>query len=294
MSVANPSAHGQARIVTVGEAGELLARGASVIDARGVQPFLESHLPRSQRMDWRDWTEERPGLMHYVFGRPERWGRVPHADAALQRRLQELGLSNEKPVLVVGEPHGWGEEGRIAWNLLFWGAREVALLDGGFHAWAHAGGELESGPAKELPRGDFIVSPQRERLAVLQDVKNALKDGDALILDARDEAEWKGKTVQAQRRGGHLPGARLVPHSEVYASDGRYVDADTLRARVGSVKTGASPITYCVGGVRSALLAFLVEARLGLPARNYAGSIWEYSAQEELPLVDGVSDDARQ
>jgi len=52
-------------------------------------------------------------------------------------------------------------------------------------------------------------------------------------------------------------------------------------------KIDRPPITYCTGGVRSALLALLYEARTGRIASNYAGSIWEWSANKELPLVKG-------
>jgi 3-mercaptopyruvate sulfurtransferase SseA len=37
--------------------------------------------------------------------------------------------------------------------------------------------------------------------------------------------------------------------------------------------------------VRSALLAVLLEARLGIVAANYDGSLWEWSADPSLPLV---------
>src|ERR1039457_4753559 len=40
-------------------------------------------------------------------------------------------------------------------------------------------------------------------------------------------------------------------------------------------KAGAA---YCTGGVRSALLAVLLEARLGIVAANYDGSLCEWSA----------------
>lgn len=283
---AAPPLLGHARIVTVEEARQLVeSGGVSILDAREAARFQQGHLPSSQAMDWRDWTEERPGLVHYLLGHPERWGRIPKADEHLQERLRSYGLDNDRPILVVGEPHRWGEEGRIAWNLLFWGAKDVALLDGGLDAWQRAGLSIESGEPRPVPRGHFTVVPQMARLAELADVRQALKSKQAVFLDARELDEWQGRTVRAQKRGGHLPGARLVAHHEVYQADGHYVDAEGLRARVGLVDASSTPIAYCVGGVRSALLAVVLEARLGVLVRNYAGSIWEYATEEELPLT---------
>ena len=110
-----------------------------VLDARDPAAFRAGHLPGSRPVDWRDGAEARPGLLGALLGDPSRWGRLRPVSAGLQDYLRSLGLQAERTVLVVGDPAGWGEEGRVAWSLLAWGAREVALLDGGFPAWRAAG-----------------------------------------------------------------------------------------------------------------------------------------------------------
>jgi thiosulfate/3-mercaptopyruvate sulfurtransferase len=272
---------GRVRIVSADELARELPR-VSVLDARGEKAFREAHVPGSLPVDWRDWTLEKPGFVSLVAGRAERWGKVPPADVTLARRLRELGLSNGRPIVVVGDPHGWGEEGRIAWNLLFWGAEDVALLDGGFPVWAGAH-RVESGPPHAAPPGDFTVRLRPERRI----------DSDALatsrekrvVLDARTVEEWNGMRMKGQKRGGHIPGARLVPYQSLYRKDGTYVDGDELRRLTGVVSGAPAPAAYCVGGVRSALLALLLETRLGILTPNYDGSIWEWAARKELPLT---------
>jgi 3-mercaptopyruvate sulfurtransferase SseA len=81
-----------------------------------------------------------------------------------------------------------------------------------------------------------------------------------------------------------------VPETSLYGAEGRYIGAEELVRLAGLSpigKTGSSgrPITYCTGGVRSALLAVLLEARLGILAANYDGSLWEWSADSSLPMV---------
>ena len=288
--VASEASAGRIRIVEPSEAAANLP-GLAVLDARSARDFAAGHVPGAQRVDWREWTLERPGALTALFGNPARWGRVPEADAALEGRLRALGLSNARPVLVVGAPGGWGEEGRVAWNLLYWGADEVWLLDGGFPAWrGEPARPLESGKAREVAPGNFVLDVRPERRIESRELRARAGAAEATLLDARTPAEFAGETMAGQKRGGHIPGARLVPAKSLYAAGGTYIGADELRrlARLEpSALTGSRdrPITYCTGGVRSALLAVLLEGRLGVVARNYDGSLWEWSADPALPLV---------
>jgi len=285
-----PATAGRIRIVEAAEAAANLP-GPVVLDARSARDFTAGHVPGAQRVDWRDWTLERPGTLNALFGSPARWGRVPNADAALEGRLRALGLSNARPVLVVGAPGGWGEEGRVAWNLLYWGVHEVWLLDGGFPAWRREPARpVESGKARRVAPGNFVLGVRPERRIESRELRAAVDTADAVLLDARTPAEFAGERMAGQKRGGHIPGARLVPAASLYAADGRYVGADELRRLAGLEPSTprdprTRPITYCTGGVRSALLAVLLEARLGVAAENYDGSLWEWSADPTLPLV---------
>lgn len=280
---ASPAPSGVVRIVDATEAARRLPY-VSVLDVRDVRDVSRGHVPGSRRVDWREWTLEKPGLLGALFGDPARWGRVPPPDALLESRLRALGLSNARPVLVVGAPGGWGEEGRVAWNLLYWGAAEVWLLDGGFPAWrADSARPVETGAAGEASPGDFVLRVRPERRIETAALKSALDATSPALLDARTPAEFAGETMSGQKRGGHLPGARLVPEKRLYERDGRYVSAEELK-RLAGLFHADKPVTYCTGGVRSALLAVLLEARLGILAANYDGSLWEWSADPSLPL----------
>jgi thiosulfate/3-mercaptopyruvate sulfurtransferase len=280
---------GRIRIVDPAEAAASLP-GIAVLDARNAREFAAGHVPGARHVDWREWTLERPGALNVLFGNPARWGRVPDVGAALEMRLRALGLSNARPVLVVGAPGGWGEEGRVAWNLLYWGADEVWLLDGGFPAWqTERARGVESGEARKVAPGNFVLDVRPERRIETRELRAAADAPATSLLDARTPEEFAGETMAGQRRGGHIPGARLVPAKSLYRADGRYVGAEELQRLAGlgpsASKGPGRPITYCTGGVRSALLAVLLEARLGAVAANYDGSLWEWSADPSLPLV---------
>lgn len=264
----------------------------SILDVRDASDFRAGRLPGARRFDWRDWTEARPGVFGWLFGDPARWGRLRGLDAPapdLEVRLAELGLSNERPILVVGAGGGWGEEGRAAWSLLAWGADDVRLLDGGFPAWRAAGERpVESGGERPGAPGRFRISPRPERRILANELARGLGSPGLVLLDARAPAEFAGESWTGQARGGHLPGARLVPAVSLFLPDGRYVAAAELARLAGPLPPDAEIVTYCTGGVRSALLAILLEARLGRKVRNYDGSLWEWSARAELPLETGA------
>ena len=114
--------------VSVGEVPLDLA-GVTVLDARDDGPFKRGHIPHAQRADW---TKFREGL--FIGGRlPDDLSQVAHG-------LERLGVDDKKRVLVCGAAlKGWGEEGRIAWLVMYLGHPAVAVLDGGCQAWTAAG-----------------------------------------------------------------------------------------------------------------------------------------------------------
>ncbi|MBK6404787.1 MAG: hypothetical protein IPF66_06990 [Holophagales bacterium] len=193
------------RIVTAGElSAEISATGRTpvVLDARPSRDFRAGHVPGSLRVDWRDFSESRPGIASYLFGDPARWGLLAVDRASLLDRLRALGMSSSRPVVVVGDPSGWGEEGRVAWMLLYLGHPEVALLDGGFPAWAVENpGRIER-DAAHAPSGDFEPEPQPDRRIRLEALRAAIAVGSVTLLDARTAEEFAGKRLRGQKRGG--------------------------------------------------------------------------------------------
>ncbi len=291
LGTASAASAGPVRIVTASELSAALTaagRRPLVLDARPARDFRAGHVPGSLRVDWRDFSESRPGVASYLFGDPAKWGLLAADHAPLRDLLRALGLSASRPVVVVGEPSGWGEEGRVAWMILSFGHPDVALLDGGFPAWrVENPGQIEKGASRPPPPGDFEPVPQTDRRIRLDALRSALAASEVTLLDARTAEEFAGKREQGQKRGGRIPGARLVPAAALRSADGRYVDGKALAELAGPLRPGATVVTYCTGGVRSALLAVLLEARLGIVAANYDGSLWEWSSRDDLPLETG-------
>ena len=100
-------------------------------------------------------------------------------------------------------------------------------------------------------------------------------------LDVRRPEEYSGKQGSpCDPRQGHIPGARLLEVSELFAGPGQPLPPDEIRALVG-LPEGAEIVAYCHSGSRSALAAMALRSA-GYRARNYPGSWHEWSRHDDL------------
>lgn len=77
-------------------------------------------------------------------------------DDALSQRLQAIGVSADRPVVVIADnSQGWGEDGRIVWMLHTLGHEKTYMVDGGIDALLASGSITIPTVAGA---GDFVVS----------------------------------------------------------------------------------------------------------------------------------------
>lgn len=275
---------GRVRIVSAGElrAGSGPLHGALPIDARGRRAYAEGHIPGAIRMGWEDWCEPAPDHAGPIIGQKGYWGVLdPLREDALRERLEATGLSSERPVVVYGDgPRTRGREGRIAWMLLYLGASDVSLLDGGWTAWLKVGGAAERETASPS-RGRFEVRIDPRRRCTLAELLGAYDaDPPPLPIDTRSREEFLGEQDEYLPRRGRLPGAILAPFTELFDEDGSFRSPPP-------VPSTARKIAYCEVGVRAALFALLHEIHTGEVVPVYDGSIMEWSLHAELPMESG-------
>ena len=181
------------------------------------------------------------------------------------------------------------------WLLRLYGfpAKRLHVLDGGLGLWQSEGRPTSAEPVEPrrveateplLDRDDSMIATAEQVLAWSQE--SSVPGGPTRLLDVRRIDEFLGRDVMATR-GGRIPGARHRLFSEWIAPDGRLRPArDALIALEG---TGIDPAelraTYCQGGVRAALVWFVLHEIADLTeVRNYAGSWEEWGNRLDLPI----------
>jgi thiosulfate/3-mercaptopyruvate sulfurtransferase len=263
-------------VIAAGDARALIEAGALVLDARDDALEAARPVPGAVPVRWQRFAE--PEL-------PDK-GRLLADDAELTRRLQEVGVRGAVPVIVLGDSlAGSGEDGRVVWTLRALGHDAAVAVDGGLPALVAAGLPAIQAPAAA---GGFVVR-RRSGLAVTrEELKAALGRPDLVVLDTREVREYRGETPYGESRGGHVPGARHLFYRDLQAEDGRLLPRAALKARLAALGIGEDSeiVAYCTGGVRSGWVTTVLND-LGLRARNFAGSMWDWSAGDpgEYPLV---------
>ncbi len=176
-------------------------------------------------------------------------------------------------------------------------ADRLHILDGGIRAWRRAGHETTA----EVPttdetddgraaatlggRDDSIIATYDEVLAWSRESTTG-DDPPTRILDVRTAGEWVGTDLRA-RRGGHIPGARNRLFSDLLTDEGTFRPVDQMLSIIRA--SGADPAeiraTYCQGGVRAALVWFVLHELAGFEdVRSYAGSWEEWGNRPDSPI----------
>ncbi len=254
-------------VASPAEAQALIEAGALVLDARAERLRWWAPVAGAVPVQWDWFTEpEAPGQ-----------GRLLADDGLLSQRLQELGVRAAVPVVVLGDPvRGWAEDGRVVWMLRALGHDGAVVVDGGLPALVAAGLPKIAAP---VGPGDFTVARRAALEITAEELRARLGQSGLVVLDAREPREYAGQSPYGESRGGHVPGAKSLPHRSLLAEDGMLLPPGVLRARLAELGIGpdSEVVAYCTGGVRSGWVTTVLND-LGIHARNYAGSMWEWAA----------------
>lgn len=257
-------------------ARQLISEGAIVLDTRGDDLKKSQPLAGAQPVVWQDFTN--PDL-------PNK-GQLLSDDAVLTSKLQALGISKDKPVLAVADSkNGWGEDGRIVWTLRTLGHDKAFLVNGGIAALTDGGSPTIAAAATP---GDFVVARTDAFEIKKEELVTKIGAPGVVILDTREPREYAGETPYGETRGGHVPGAKHIFYKDLVGEDGNILPPGALKARLDQLGVAADSeiVSYCTGGIRSGFVTAVLN-NAGIKARNYAGSMWEWSASpaEQYPLV---------
>ncbi len=176
---------------------------------------------------------------------------------------------------------------RVWWLLSLFGAKSVALLDGGLEAWRAAGHPVMVGPAgaPEAP-GLFVATADLARVRSLREVRTHVEAGDAQIVDARSPGRFAGAEPEPRPgvEPGHIPGALNLPYSKLFEGDGRWKSPQAIAEAFAAA--GIDPakpmVATCGSGMTACVLAFAAE-RIGGTMPVYDGSWTEWGSDPSTP-----------
>jgi thiosulfate/3-mercaptopyruvate sulfurtransferase len=253
-----------------------------LLDARRIEEFEEDHIPGAMQIAWEDWNEPAPDAASAELHQPGYWGKLADpVETKVAERLTQLGIGNDSRIVVYADAYrSKGREGRIAWMLLYFGAKNVAILNGGLRTWQKSEkvGITPNGATKP-----FQLELDERRRARKGDVIGAAARA---LVDTRGLPEFAGVEYDYQPRLGHIPNAIHFPYRRMLHSNGHFVSKEEFAelADKHHFDLNSSPIWYCEVGVRAAMASLLHEIYNGVVTPVYDGSFMEWSFDETLPV----------
>ena len=265
-------------------AGHLGELGLTVVDCswhmpatgrNGRDEFLRAHIPGARFLDIDAVSDASNPAPHML----------PSA-GDFAKAMEAIGIgSDDRLVVYDNSPLRTAARG---WFMLrHFGAREVAILDGGLQKWAAEGRPVESGEAK--PRANRFEAVERPGEIVAK--QQILAGIDIALIDARGVGRFEG--VESEPRpgvaSGHIPGARNLPFAALYNEDGTFRPREGLRRPFD--EAGSDPerpfVASCGSGVTAASLIFAAHLLGNDDGRLYDGSWSEWGADPETPKEVG-------
>ena len=240
--------------------------------------YAERHIPGAVFFDIDQISDHATDLPHML---------ASPADFAVAARRLGVGATS---TVIVYDTAGLFSAPRVWWNFRAMGHLAVAVLEGGLPQWLAEGRPVESG-WREPAHGDFKSHPDATLVRTLDQVREALANGTAAVVDARPAARFRGEAPEPRPnlRAGHMPGARNVPFASLLSEGGRLQSADEVRAAFAAagVDLTAPIITTCGSGISAAVLALALAAIGRQDVAVYDGSWSEWGARAETPVAVG-------
>jgi len=261
---------GEPDLVVVDSSWHMPASGRS-----GRDEYLAAHIPGARFLDIDEVSDRSNPAPHMLPTAPE-------FGAAMER----LGIGRDNRIIVYDNSpirtaaRGW-------FTLRHFGARQVAILDGGFQKWLAEGRPTESGEPAHA--GAEFDADERDEVVS----KRQLLAGEvhSPLLDARGKGRFEATEPEPRpgMAGGHIPGARNLPFGKLYNEDGTLKSPDELRRRF--AEAGIDPsqpfIASCGSGVTASSLVFAAHLLGNDDAGLYDGSWSEWGADPATPKAVG-------
>src|SRR5690606_7502954 len=230
-----------------------------------------------------------PGAVEAAYGLfrgpADNPGQLPDL-SELTALVQDLGLTEQTPVVVVHEGSGAADMGaatRVYWTLKSLGVTQLAVLNGGFRAWQGQGLAVSTQAERVVP-SDFEPRWNDQWTVTTAQLEQAVASGDATLVAARQPAFYRGEQASSGRPGT-IRGASNLSFQDWFEG-GRMTRPNTVSQRLEQLTSPAAPMTvsFCNTGHLASINWFMMSEIQGLPnVRLYPESITEWG-MEDRPM----------
>lgn len=251
-----------------------------ILDVRETTAYDAGHVAGAVHADPKQWKDEslasETGLSH---------------EALWHGRIGALGVTGDDAVVVYDDGR-MTEAARIWFIFQHFGVSDVAVLNGGYRALEpliaskRVPVDRDPTPAKPVQFRPASKSTGTIGLVERQRVLRAIEQHEAQVFDARTQDEYVGKDLRKNSRGGHLPTAINLPHTQLLNEQGRLKSSEELAKlfEQAGFKRGQPVITHCDGGGRASLAALAADRAGYGPVMNYYLSFGDWAADGSCPV----------
>jgi thiosulfate/3-mercaptopyruvate sulfurtransferase len=272
-------------------AARLGGRGLRVVDGSWYLPtsgrdaaaeYEAGHLPGAVFFDLDASSDQASPLPHML----------PDA-GAFAKRMASLGLA-ETDALIVYDGSGVNLSApRVWWMFRAFGHPRVAVLDGGSEKWRREARPLERGVPPPPAPGRFTARLDPDAVLDLAAVQSALSQATAQIVDMRSAGRFAGTEPEprAGLRGGHIPGSRSLPFTELVNPDGTLLPSDRLRNRVvaAGIDLSRPVVATCGSGTSACALIHALHLIGHERVALYDGAWTEWGGRQDTPVATGAT-----
>ena len=248
-----------------------------LVDARGEKAAAKETIKGAAALDWQTISK----CADRVSG-DEGFGCILDP-ADLATVLGEKGIDPEKEiVLFSSNQEGWGEDGRIAWELVNAGYDDVKIVNGGYNALLDAGFETQEGgvalDAVTVTVDSLATEHRIDTDELAQNYDNYK------IVDVRSDDEYDGATDYGEAKGGSLPGAIHIKYTDLFEENGTLKSNDDITKMFtdAGLSEDDQIVTYCTAGIRSAYMQLIMSDCGFKNIKNYDESYYRWCVTQDV------------